>query len=71
MFYQATGYLPSQHKFKASLPSLINSQRKLASYFPDEIVDYIFYWEKEGDEYLFQIKFLVKQNLNVELYHNF
>ena len=65
MFIHATGYSLSQHWLTASL-IIYNSQR-----FPDEIVDCIFYYEKEGDEYLFQILFLIKQNQNVGLCHAF
>ena len=43
----------------------------VASEFPDETTDCIFYYEKEGDKYLFQIQFLIKQNQNVGLYHVF
>ena len=69
IFFHATVYLPSKHWFTVSLSYLTNSQMKPASYFPDEIADCIFYQEKQGDEYLFQIKFLMKQNLNIGLYH--
>ena len=56
-------------------PILVYSQLTISnlqsSYFSDEIADCIFYQVKEGDEYFFQIQFLIKQNQNVELYHVF
>ena len=48
--------------------TISNSQRQLvASYFTNEIVDSMFYQEKEGNECQFQIQFLIKQNQNVGL----
>ena len=50
-------------------PTLVYSQFTISnsqsSYFPDDIADWIFYQVKEGDEYLFQFQFLIKQNYNV------
>ena len=72
IFVHATDYLPSQNWVTASLGTISRySQRQLASYVPDEIAKCIFYQEKEVDEYLFQIQFLIKQNQNVGLYHAF
>ena len=54
IFAHLTGYLLSQHWFTASLPHLIHKGGKLG-YLQNRIADGIFYWEKEDDEYLFQI----------------
>ena len=66
MFIHAAGYFPSQHWFTAHLPYLIQVATE-----GDEIADCTFHQEKEGDKYLFQILFLIKQNQNVGLCHVF